>query len=145
MKKKLFWLVSRTAFGLYKRFPLFGDLRAAVAIIQDRERYLVIHRNDGRGYSFPGGISHPFEAEPATLLREVREETGLTSTAAEFLFRFRTDIDIPCVISVFRTQAHGNLADSWEGSPEWTDLKTLEIGVARSQKPIVDHLLQSNS
>ena len=145
MKKKLFWLVSRTAFSLYKLIPVFGDLRAAVAIIQDQERYLVIHRNDGRGYSFPGGISHPFETESATLLRDVREETGLVPGESEFLFRFRTDIDIPCVISVFRTQAQGSLAGSWEGSPEWIDLKSLQLGVARSQQPIVDHLLQLNS
>lgn len=145
MRKKLFWLVSRTAFALYKRLPIFGDLRAAVAIIQDCDRYLVIHRNDGRGYSFPGGISHLSEPESVTLLREIREETGLIPRDSELLFRYRTDIDIPCVISVFRAQAQGTLAASWEGSPKWIDLKTLELGVARSQRPIVDHLLQNES
>jgi len=145
MKKMLFWLASRTAFGLYKRLPIFGDLRAAVGIIQDRDRFLVIHRNDGRGYSFPGGICHFREAESATLFREVREETGLNPGEFEFLFRFRTDVDIPCVISVFRTEAQGTLAPSWEGSPEWIDMKALELGVARSQRPIVDHLLRRPS
>jgi 8-oxo-dGTP pyrophosphatase MutT (NUDIX family) len=145
MKKKLFWLVSWSAFGLYKRLPIFGDLRAGVAIIQDRDRYLLIHRNDGRGYSFPGGISHLSEPESVTVLREIREETGLVPGECELLFRYRTDVDVPCVISVFRAQAQGTLAGSWEGSPEWIDLKTLELGVARSQRPIVDHLLERNS
>jgi len=145
MSKKFFWLVSRTVFGLYKRFPIFGDLRASVGIIEHRGRYLVIRRNDGRGLSFPGGFSNPFEPELMTLVREIREETGFIAERCDFLFRYRCDVDVPCMISVFRAEAHGVLRSSWEGSPQWVDLAHLEHGVARSQRLIVERLISQSA
>ena len=141
IREKLFWLASRTAFSLYKKFPLFGDLRASVGIIEEHGRFLVIHRNDGRGFSFPGGIANPFEPETATLVREVREETGLSVENYDLLFRYRSGLDVPCRISVFRVRARGVLRASWEGKPEWVDLAELQARVARSQRPIVDRLM----
>lgn len=141
MKKYLFWIVSRIAFGLYKAFPIFGDLRAAVGLIQREGKYLVIQRNDGRGLSFPGGIARPFEPESTTLVREVREETGLITEDHELLFAYRTDIDIPCRITVFRIQASGTLCESWEGVPQWVPVSELQARVARSQLPVVERLL----
>jgi 8-oxo-dGTP pyrophosphatase MutT (NUDIX family) len=141
MKKKLFWLVARTAFALYKTFPVFGDLRASVGIIEDGGRFLVILRNDGRGYSFPGGIARPFEAETATLLREIQEETGLQAERWNLLFRYRTDVDIPCVISVFRVTARGTLRSSWEGTPCWETIPDLSNRITRSQLPVLERIL----
>jgi hypothetical protein len=51
MQKKLFRLLSKLMLALYRRFPIFGTLRASVAIIRDGELVFAIHRNDGRGYS----------------------------------------------------------------------------------------------
>ena len=142
MKKTLFWIVSKIAFGLYKTFPIFGDLRAAVGVLEREGKYLVIHRNDGRGLAFPGGIAKPFEPEVMTLAREVREETGLTAVDHELLFAYRTDVDTPCRITVFRIQANGTLCESWEGAPQWVSLSELRTRVARSQIPIVERLVE---
>src|SRR5258708_3311878 len=53
----MFWIVARTCFTLYRWFPLFGKLRASIAVIHRDGKFLAIQRNDGRGISLPGGIS----------------------------------------------------------------------------------------
>jgi ADP-ribose pyrophosphatase YjhB (NUDIX family) len=51
---------------------------AVAAIIRDGAgRILLIRRGDGRGWSLPGGIMEPGELLADSLVREVREETGL--------------------------------------------------------------------
>jgi len=53
-------------------------LPATAAIIRDKEgRVLLIRRGDGRGWSLPGGIMEPGERLAESVVREVREETGL--------------------------------------------------------------------
>ena len=143
MKKTLFWIVSNIAFGLYKRLPIFGELRASVGVLEREGQYLVIQRNDGRGLSFPGGTAWPFEPEGKTLVREVQEETGLTTERYELLFCYSTDIDAPCRITVFRIEASGSLRESWEGVPQWVGASELRARVARSQLPIVERLLET--
>lgn len=83
LRRRLFWIVARTCLALYRRFPLFGTLRASIAIIQRNQQLLVIQRNDGRGLSLPGGIASWKEAEEETLRREVQEETGLRVTGPD--------------------------------------------------------------
>jgi len=100
----------------------------------------VIHRNDGRGWSLPGGISGWKEAEGATLCREVHEETGLSVTSHEPLMRYHSTVDLPCTISVFEVQATGELKDSWEGSPRWVTAAELEPRLLKSQRPVLEFL-----
>src|SRR5215470_7076657 len=118
-KRRLFWMVARTCFSLYRWFPLFGTLRASIAIIRNERRFLVIARNDGRGVSLPGGIARWRETEQETLSREVREETGLNVSGENFRLRYFSSWDVPCIISVFEVHAGGELRNSWEGSPQW--------------------------
>jgi hypothetical protein len=49
----MYWIVSNGCRKLYSAFPLFGTLRASLAIIHRDGKFLVIHRNDGRGVSLP--------------------------------------------------------------------------------------------
>jgi hypothetical protein len=84
----LFWMVGRTSFALYRWFPLFGTLRASIAIIQRNQQFLVIQRNDGRGLSLPGRIASWKEAEEETLRREALEETGLQVTGQELRMHY---------------------------------------------------------
>ena len=140
LKRRLFWIVARTCFTLYRLFPLFGSLRASVGIIRRGQTFLVIQRNDGRGFSLPGGISGRKEAEIETLRREVLEETGLTVIGEDLKMRYHSTADVPCDISVFEAEASGELKGSWEGSPRWMTLPELEPRLLESQRPVLDLL-----
>jgi 8-oxo-dGTP diphosphatase len=138
LKRRAFFVVARVCFGLYRTFPLFGPLRASVAVIHREHKILVIQRNDGRGMSLPGGIAGRREAEEVTLRREVREETGLTVTHAELQMTYYTGAEVPCNISVFRAEATGELTESWEGTPRWMTLEDLEPRLIKSQRPVLE-------
>jgi 8-oxo-dGTP pyrophosphatase MutT (NUDIX family) len=142
MKRNLFWIISRVAFGCYRRVPIFGRLRAAIGIIRDGNRVLVIRRNDGRGFSCPGGLAHPWETDEQALVREIGEETGLRAQSFEFAFRYDSDGEIPARIAVFYVKAEGEPRGSWEGTPEWIELAEAQASILRSQKYAVERLLQ---
>jgi 8-oxo-dGTP pyrophosphatase MutT (NUDIX family) len=141
LKKKLFWVVSRTALWGYRRLPIFGPLRASLGLIRNAGRVLVIRRNDGRGLCFPGGLSLPWESEEKTLIREIKEETGLSCESFQFAFRYESGTDIAVRIAVFDVQATGQLRGSWEGTPEWVKIEDVQPELLPSQKYIVDRLL----
>jgi 8-oxo-dGTP pyrophosphatase MutT (NUDIX family) len=141
----VFWVFARTCFALYRRFPLFGTLRASIGIIQKGDKFLMIHRNDGRGLSLPGGISKWRESEEETLRREILEETGLSVRGKELKRKYYSDADVPCTISVYETQAEGELKNSWEGSAKWTTLAELEPLLMRSQRPVLELLRKTTT
>jgi 8-oxo-dGTP diphosphatase len=139
-KRRMFWMVARTCFTLYRWLPLFGTLRASIGIIQRDDKILIIHRNDGRGLSLPGGISKWRETEEATLQREILEETGLSVTRKELKVKYYSEAEVPCNISVFAVEASGELKNSWEGSPQWTTVAEIEPRLLPSQRPVLDLL-----
>lgn len=141
----MFWVVARTGLALYRRFPLFGTLRASLALIQRNQQFLVIERNDGRGLCLPGGIAGWKEAEVETLRREVREETGLRVTGQELRMQYRSTADVPCDNSVFEVQADGELKGSWEGSPCWMTVAQIEPRILPSQRPVMELLRKMGS
>lgn len=140
IKRRIFWIFARTCFTLYRRFPVFGRLRASLAIIRRENRILVIVRNDGRGLSLPGGIANWRETELETLHREVREETGLQVRGEELQLRYYSTADVPCNTSVFEVQATGELRKSWEGAPRWMTVDELEPRLLASQRPLLELL-----
>ena len=119
---------------------MFGTLRASLGIIRREGKFLVIHRNDGRGLCLPGGLSAWREAEEETLRREVQEETGLTMTGNKLLMRYHCTVDFPADIAVFEVQASGELKDSWEGSPRWMTVEELEPEFVESQRRVIEVL-----
>jgi 8-oxo-dGTP pyrophosphatase MutT (NUDIX family) len=141
LKKKLFYVISRAALWSYRRAPIFGMLRACVGVIRSQGRVLVIQRNDGRGLSFPGGLAWPWETDEKALLREIQEETGLLPQSCEFAFRYESHIDIAVRIAVFHVDAAGEVRGSWEGTPQWMEIADVQCDVLRSQKYIVERLL----
>ncbi len=145
LSRCLFWIVSRLAFAVYQRFPIFGPLRCTVGVIRRGPDYLVIDRADGRGYGLPGGILRRREAEEEGLKREIKEETGLSVTRAEFIFRCPIAEPIAASIAVFRVAAEGQLRGSWEGEPRWVTIEELSARVTKSQRPIVEQLAQRTS
>lgn len=136
----MFWIVARTCFGLYRLFPLFGALRASIGVVRQNDKFLMIHRSDGRGLCLPGGMSKWREAEEETVAREFREETGLSVTGKELKLKYYSDADVPCNISVFEVQASGDVKNSWEGAPQWTTLAELEPRMLPSQRPVLELL-----
>lgn len=134
----MFWVFARGCFTLYRRFPLFGTLRASIGIIRKEDKFLMIHRNDGLGLSLPGGISKWRETEEETLRREILEETGMSVRENELKRKYYSDADVPCMISVYEAQADGELKNSWEGSAKWTTLAELEPLLMQSQRPVLD-------
>ncbi len=140
VKRRVFWVIARTCFAAYRRFPLFGTLRASIGIIEREGKFLIIHRNDGRGLCLPGGISNRNEAEIETLRREILEETGLSVTGQELKLKYFSDADVPCNISVFEVQASGEMRNSWEGSPQWNTVAEVETRLMPSQRPVLELL-----
>jgi ADP-ribose pyrophosphatase YjhB (NUDIX family) len=144
-KRRLFWIVARTCFVLYRWFPLFGKLRAALGIVQRDGQFLIIHRNDGRGFCLPGGICGWRESAEDTLRREIQEETGLMVMERELKLSYFSDADVPCNISVFAVQADGELKNSWEGSAHWMTLAEFEPRLLLSQQPVLEILRQMSA
>ncbi len=138
-----FWVVSRAAHALYSRFPIFGTLRGAVAILERDGTFVIIERNDGFGLSFPGGTSHFKETPEATVRREVMEETGLKLTLLNFKFDFRESKPFPTHTYVFEASFEGELRSSWEGTPRFATVRELEQRVVQQQQPVVKFLLSS--
>ena len=143
LKRTLFGILSRSCVAVYSRLPIFGPLRASVAVIRDGERVLLIERSDGRGLSFPGGLTWPWESPEQAMVREVQEETGLRIEKSSLLCEYEVAAeasDIPCVLSVFQAEAAGELIDSVEGSPRWHRVTEIRSRLLPSQKQIVDRL-----
>jgi len=143
IKRALFFALSRTCVGVYSRIPIFGPLRASVCVIRNGELVLVIDRSDGRGLSFPGGLTMPWETAEHAMIREVLEETGLRIEKSRLLFEYQTAAetsDIPCILTVFEAETTGELIDSWEGSPRWLPATQIRSRLLPSQKQIVDRL-----
>ena len=142
MGARLFWLISRTAIFLYRRFPIFGPIPGSVAIIRRDERFLVINRNDGLGLGLPGGVARPFEAAETALRREVHEETGLSVVSAQLKLVFETSLLYPTRTSVFEASVEGESRDSWEGRVVCVTLDELDRGIMPTQRQIVEYLKQ---
>lgn len=140
MRKKLFWIISRSGLFLYARMPIFGALKGAMGVLRKNDTYLVIERNDGRGVSFPGGLMMPWENAADAVAREIREETGLRVTKSVFKFRYSSRVEIPVDVCVFEVEAEGTLRASWEGTPLWLPLAELRQKVIASQRRIVESL-----
>jgi len=140
IKRLLFRVIARTAIATYSRVPIFGYLRASIAVLRKDDLILVIDRNDARGFSFPGGLAHRGETAEQAMRREVEEETGLKVEKFGFLFDYRSTADIPCVVSVFEVEASGTLAESWEGAPRWLSRAEIKPRLLASQTEVLTRL-----
>jgi len=138
LRRRLFWIVSRVAFTAYQHLPIFGPLRSALGVVRRGSDYLAIDRADGRGLGLPGGLARRRESDEQAVKREITEETGLSVTSVEFVFRCLVSEPIPASIAVFRVTAEGDLRGSWEGEPRWVTLAELRSRITKSQRVIVE-------
>ncbi len=79
-------------------------------------------KNDWRGIAFPGGHVEPGEAFTDSVVREVREETGLTIERPTLcgVKQFHTDEGERYVVFLYKTDKFsGELSSSAEGRVFW--------------------------
>jgi 8-oxo-dGTP diphosphatase len=90
---------------------------AAAVIFGADERVLLVHHTYGAlNWEFPGGVSEPAESIEGTVVREVREETGLTAVPERITgIYYEAERDVHHV--AFRCRIEGD-GDPVPSSPE---------------------------
>lgn len=97
---------------------------AAIAVIQDeRGRVLLVKQTGGPfagAWLLPGGRATDDESAVHALVREVREETGLTLTDAAYLTGYRTSGDgYELTVLMYRGSAEGALVAERGSDARW--------------------------
>lgn len=96
-----------------------------LCLVEDGNKILLQNRirNDWRGYALPGGHVEPGESFVDAVIREMKEETGLTITAPRLVGVKQFPIESGrYVVLLFKaTKWSGNLISSEEGQMEWID------------------------
>ena len=103
---------------------------AAIAVIRDgRGRVLLVRQRGGPfagAWLLPGGRAAEDESAVHALVREVREETGLTMTDAAYVAGYRTNGDgYDLTVLMYRGPATGALAPERGSDARWFALDAI--------------------
>jgi len=103
----------------------------ALCMIYDGDKLLLQDRikEDWRGLTFPGGHVEKGEPSVTAIIREIKEETGLTIEHPRLcgLKQFQTEDDERYVVMLFKTDRFsGQLRSSEEGEMVWVDRRELQ-------------------
>jgi len=103
---------------------------AAIALITDeRGRVLLVKQRGGPfagSWLLPGGQVGDDESAVHALVREVREETGLTMTDARYVAGYRTSGDgYDLTVLMYRGPATGSLAAERGSDARWFDVDAI--------------------
>ncbi len=100
-----------------------------LCLIQDGNRILLQNRvkEDWKGYTFPGGHVEPGESFVDAVVREMKEETGLTITNPRLVGVKQFPIENGrYIVMLFKaTEFEGTVISSDEGEMEWIDIDDL--------------------
>lgn len=100
-----------------------------VCLIRDGDRYLLQNRvkEDWLGYALPGGHVEPGESITASVIREMKEETGLdiTNPKLKGIKQFKTGFGRYMVFIFLATDFTGEIKASEEGKVEWVESKNI--------------------
>jgi 8-oxo-dGTP pyrophosphatase MutT (NUDIX family) len=112
------------------------------AVITSRLGVLAVQRRDGKPpWSFPAGESEPGESPADTIVREVKEETGLLIRAAEVIHERihpQTQRHLVYVAGVPATKGAGSRDVHVGDQDELTDVRWLYLGEAIDLMPGMD-------
>ena len=100
---------------IFKRIAVRGFIKIG-------NKYAMIHSEKYGEYKFPGGGMEPYEQFEDTLIREVKEETGLTLDAYRLRGVVTFDSDAWPTEYMFLYTAdefHGTMSECDEGTLEW--------------------------
>jgi len=103
---------------------------AAIALIRDdRGRVLLVKQRGGPfagSWLLPGGRAADDESAVHALVREVREETGLTMTDALYVTGYRTSGDgFELTVLMYRGPAEGTLVAEHGSDARWFDAASI--------------------
>lgn len=116
---------------------------SVAAYIKKDDKLLFINYSYLQGWGFPGGIVEGNETLLEALVREVKEETGLTVTRATYrtsVHSFFKGINVLTVF--FDTEGEGTLTSSEEGEIAWKDPHTMhnELFYTTAKKGLTEYL-----
>ena len=103
---------------------------AAIAVIRDEQGRVLLIRQAGGPFAgawlLPGGRAADDESAVHALVREVREETGLTMTDATYVAGYRTSGDgYDISVLMFQGSATGTLVPERGSDARWFDLDAI--------------------
>ena len=113
--------MSRSESAVFTNMCMISDGAGSI-LVQDRKN------PDWPGITFPGGHVEPGESFTASVIREVREETGLTIENPVLcgVKQFRREDGARYVVFLYKADRyHGQLQSSHEGEVFWIPRKKL--------------------
>lgn len=129
---KYVFLILR--FGLMAAQRIFYVLTAGewppfasvAVVVKEGEKYLMIKRRDGRGFSLPGGYIKLHESAEEAAIREAKEETGFEIEllgVRSILSGKRKSTRVRAVDIVYNGRIiGGQMRNSLEGKCQWVNL-----------------------
>ena len=125
-----------------------------LCLIHDEERYLLQDRvsEDWKGYTLPGGHVEPGESIVDAVIREMKEETGLTIRSPrlcgikQFQLKDGDYTKGRYLVFLYETSAfEGELVSSDEGAMHWVEKKEINnVDLVEDFLDLIDVMMNEN-
>ena len=109
-------------------------------VILDGKVLGVSRKTDPNDFGLPGGKVDEGETLYDAMVREVKEETGLTVLKAKPLF-FREDTDFVAVVYLVE-QYYGEISTDEAGAVKWIDFEVLKQGSFGNYNTMLEQQIQ---
>jgi 8-oxo-dGTP diphosphatase len=128
------FIIAQACYLLYNHFPVMCMKNTTLCYIRRDGKYLMLHRvkkENDLNHDKWIGLGGKFEADESPeecLLREIREESGLTLTSYKYrgIVTFVSDVWETEYMHLFTAEGfEGDLTDCDEGVLEWVDISAL--------------------